>query len=65
MGEEVMGDLALGWPQLTYLALLFIGIGVDSAKHGQPRSTKHNVWVSLAATAIVLPLLYYGGFFTA
>jgi hypothetical protein len=50
------------WPQYTYLALSFLGVGVVLAKHGEP-SKPHNIWTTLTATGIVYFLLYQGGFF--
>ena len=60
-----MGDLFFGWPQLSYLLLTALGIGLVWARHGQPRSERYNVWYSLIGSVIVLPILYFGGFFTA
>lgn len=58
-------SLVFAWPQITYIVLTTLGIGLVLAKHGQPRTEKYNVWWSLIGTAMVLPILYYGGFFTA
>lgn len=52
----------MGWPQYAYLGLFFLGLGVGLAKHGEPRDP-HNVWTDLLAGALVLWLLYMGGFF--
>lgn len=53
----------LGIPQIIYLALNLMGLGVIMSKHGQPRDEKYNVWTSLLMWAIVLSLLTWGGFF--
>lgn len=50
------------WPQYVYLALCFFGLGITIAQHGQPRKDE-NAWSTLIASAIVLALLYFGGFF--
>ncbi|WNL50900.1 hypothetical protein Murka_0064 [Xanthomonas phage Murka] len=51
-------------PQLIYLALMFVGIGIAVSKHGQPETGKHNAWVTLIASALVINLLLWGGFFS-
>lgn len=50
------------WPQIVYLALVMMGVGVALAKHGEPR-TPYSAWGTLLATAICLGLLWAGGFF--
>jgi len=50
-------------PQIIYLALVFTGLMYKSYKHGKPMDDVHNVWYSLISQAIVLALLYWGGFF--
>ena len=55
-------SMTLGWPQIIYLLLVALSLGVSIAKHGQVRDP-YNVMDSIIATTIVLPLLYWGGFF--
>lgn len=55
--------MALHWPQLTYVALTLIGLGVTIANHGDRRAGTHNAWASLIARGLVFGLLYAGGFF--
>lgn len=55
--------MMVGWPQGIYLALVLIGLGVAAAKHGQPKTGTYSFWVSLPASAILLGLLAWGGFF--
>lgn len=50
-------------PQLIYLLLVGISLGVDIAKHGTPRTGKHDAWSGLIAMVAMLALLYWGGFF--
>ena len=50
-------------PQIVMLLLLAISTGTYLANHGEPRDTEYNFWVSLLSDAIVLGLLYWGGFF--
>lgn len=54
----------MGWPQITMIALLALGLGASIADHGKPRSAQ-NAWVSLISTALMAGLLYAGGFFAA
>lgn len=55
--------MIMHWPQLVWLALVMIGLGVDVARHGQPKTGKYNFWSSLAAIPIAIAILYFGGFF--
>lgn len=57
-----MENLTLGWPQIIYMLLVALSFGVTVAKHGEPRDP-HNCLTQLIGIAIVLPLLYWGGFF--
>ena len=50
------------WPQYTYLALNFLGLGIAIANHGEPR-TNESAITSIIATAITFSLLAAGGFF--
>lgn len=50
-------------PQFIYLALIFLGLGLALARHGQPQTGKHNFWHSAIGVTIVLYTLYSGGFF--
>lgn len=49
-------------PQIIYLILITLSLGMTMAKHGEPREN-HNFWHSLIATVIGLWLLIAGGFF--
>lgn len=53
----------LEWPQLTYLALSCLAVGVHLAKHGEPRKDKYGFWSALISSAIMTFILYKGGFF--
>lgn len=55
----------IGPPQIIFLALTFISSGIYLAKHGEPKTGAYNFGISLLSDAIVLGLLYWGGFFTA
>jgi hypothetical protein len=49
-------------PQLIYLALMVLGLGVSLAKHGEPRSPM-NAGTHILGLAIAISLLWWGGFF--
>lgn len=51
-------------PQLIYLAMVFMALGLALAKHGEPRTGKINFFSSLFSGIMMLALLYWGGFFT-
>src|SRR3982751_6778690 len=51
------------WPQLTLIGLLCCELGIYLVKHGQPRTQKYSIWVFLSNGAILITLLYFGGFF--
>ena len=54
----------LQWPQITYIAITGITLGVQLANHGKPRSGNHDFGASILATAILYVLLWQGGFFS-
>jgi hypothetical protein len=54
----------MGWPEITWITLTCIGLGMTFSQHGQPKEGKENGWVSLFATALVTCLLWAGGFFS-
>ena len=50
-------------PQLIYLALIFLGLGLEMTRHGKPKEGTYNVKHTVIATVIGLTLLWGGGFF--
>lgn len=52
----------MGWPQITWIALAAMGVGIALVQHGQPRKPT-DAWSILIGTAISSGLLYAGGFF--
>jgi len=50
------------WP-LIYLGLLCLGLGISLEQHGKAKTGKHNVWHGLITVAIIIYILYKGGFF--
>jgi len=56
--------MSLGLPQLIYLSLVLVALGTEIARHGEPKKPgKHNAVASLIASALLVGLLYWGGFF--
>jgi hypothetical protein len=53
----------MGWPQYTYLALVFMSLGMNLVKHGEPKNDNYNFYSSAIGVAIVLVILECGGFF--
>jgi len=54
----------MGWPQITYIVLFCIGVGMELERHGKPKEGHYNVWSALLGGLFVLWLLYAGGFFS-
>lgn len=53
----------MGWPQVAYIVLLAMGVGIHLANHGQPRNDNYSVFVALISSSISLGIVYAGGFF--
>lgn len=49
-------------PQLIYIALIMISLGMNISSHGEPRGDT-NAWNSLISCIIGFAILYWGGFF--
>jgi hypothetical protein len=49
---------------MIYLALVFIGLGANLAKHGQPHTGKYSFTGRAIVSGLVCGLLYWGGFFS-
>lgn len=56
--------MILHWPQVTELFLLALSLGINSARHGQPRTGKYSTGETLLSIIFVSVILYYGGFWT-
>ena len=52
-------------PQIIYLSILFLALLYTAHMHGEIKEGKHNIFSSLISAAMVLSLLYWGGFFNA
>lgn len=53
----------MGWPQITIIVVLLLNSWVFASKHGQPRGN-YNFAYNLIDDAVLLFILYSGGFFT-
>lgn len=53
----------MGIPQIIWLVINILGLGIHLAKHGEPRDGKYNFFVALFVVAIDIILLKFGGFF--
>jgi hypothetical protein len=54
----------MGAPQIIYIVLTALGLLLVAEKHGKVPEKPENLWTSLFATAIVVGLLIWGGFFS-
>tara|TARA_R110002074_G_scaffold119628_2_gene252880 strand:+ start:473 stop:643 length:171 start_codon:yes stop_codon:yes gene_type:complete len=51
-------------PQLIFLFLLTLGLGISFAKYGQQKESNiYNGWIGIGNFIITLGLLYWGWFF--
>lgn len=55
--------MAIGAPQIIWIVLAAMGLGISIVKHGESRGP-HNMWAAIIGTPLVAALLYWGGFFT-
>jgi hypothetical protein len=51
------------WPQIIYLILFCVGIGMAIEGHGKTKFGTENMWTSFIAGAVTLFLLFAGHFF--
>ena len=56
-------DENMGWPQIVWIVISGIGLGIALVKHGEPRQSNYNFWVTLMSLGIEVLILYKGGFF--
>lgn len=52
----------MGVPQICYIVIITLGLGISLAKHGEPQGD-YNFFTALVAAAIQIGLLILGGFF--
>ena len=60
-----MLEFHIGWPQIIWVILMCINLGMSMMQHGEPREGRNNAWVTALSLAIIVPLLYWGGFFSS
>mgnify|MGYP001587253804 CR=1 FL=1 len=53
--------MILEWPQMAYIAITLVGIGVTMEKHGQEETCSFPI--SFLSSAVCWFLLWKGGFF--
>ena len=53
----------MGIPQVIFVILVTMDITVDMCWHGKKLEGKHNVLLTAATNALLIGLLYWGGFF--
>ena len=51
----------MGWPQITMIVLVASGLTLAAKDHKKPRANE-NFWLNLLGKAILIVLLYFGGF---
>lgn len=53
----------MGAPQIIYIVLTGLGMGLALGSHGKPKTGKDNFFIALIASTIQIGLLIWGGFF--
>lgn len=53
----------MGIPQICFIVLIALGLGISLAKHGEPRNDTYNFFSTLIGSLIYVGLLILGGFF--
>ena len=53
----------MGWPQVIWVCMAGIGLGIHIAKHGEPNVQKFHAGAKLVYVLLMAGLLYWGGFF--
>jgi len=51
------------WPQWTWIALVVFTWLYELAKHGEPKTGKHDIGMTTAGVGLAVFLLWNGGFF--
>lgn len=58
-----MSSLHIGWPQGILLAIVCLEMGICMARFGEPKRDRYDLVDLLLGPAIMLSILYWGGFF--
>lgn len=53
----------MSWPQITWIVLVSLVLGMTLMLHGQPRTDRHNFWWKLFDALVTAGVLWAGGFF--
>jgi len=53
----------MDWPQITWIVLAAIGLGIDLSRDGREKEGRHNFIATLIGTGLMAWLLWAGGFF--
>ncbi len=53
----------MGIPQVLIILIYAMGLGINLARHGQPKTDTYSFGAALVSTGIVFALLWWGGFF--
>lgn len=59
-----MTTLYLQWPQIIWIVLMAMRLGVFVVMHGKPRTEKFSVWQQTFQIGSMFLLLWWGGFFS-
>jgi len=51
-------------PQIIYLVVSCLALGINIAKHGEPKNENYSAITSFIGAILTLALMYWGGFFT-
>jgi len=51
-------------PQIIFLLLTALGLGIALEQHGKPKTGNNNVFINLISSAITFWILWAGGFFS-
>ncbi len=51
------------WPQIAWIMLVFLSLGVSLGKHGQPYDRPLSFWWALGNSAVWSFIAWAGGFF--
>ena len=57
--------MIMHWPQITMVVLGAIGLGINIARHGQPKNDTYHGGAHFLILAFEFWILYEGGFFGA
>ena len=58
-----MTTFILHWPQIIWIILVAMSLGIAIIKHGESFTQKYSMWKTLIRIAITGALLCWGGFF--